>query len=233
MRRPHHQFRLILSVCVLLNCALVFGAAASNDLKSGRIVSSDRARPYQLHIGDDLEVKFFYSPELDQKVSVRPDGKISLPLATNVQAEGLTAEELAGVLRGIYEKELVAPEISVVVRQFSAQKIFVNGEVSRPGVLELNGIKTVLQAISEAGGLKDSARAKEVLLIRQNANHQIAVIKVDVDQLLRGKPQAEDHLLEPYDIIYVPRSRIANVNYWVDAYVRKNIPGSFGMMMVP
>ena len=220
------------TLCALLT--LFFCRAASSaDLPANGSLLPKNGRTYHLHVGDTLDVKFFYNPELDQQVCVRPDGRISLPLAADVQAEGLTPEELAVSLRGHYLHELKDPEVSVLVRSYSPQKVFVSGEVLRPGAIELNGVKTVLQAVSEAGGFKDSARVKEVLLIRQNANHQIVALKLDMTAILKGKSTAEDHELWASDIVYVPRSRIANVNYWVDAYLRKNIPGSIAMMAVP
>jgi protein involved in polysaccharide export with SLBB domain len=207
--------------------------ATAADLPATASLSPANGRTYHLHVGDTLDVKFFYNPELDQQACVRPDGRISLPLAPDIQAEGLTPEELASSLRGHYVHELRDPEISVLVRSYSPQKVFVSGEVLRPGAIELNGVKTVLQAVSEAGGFKDSARLKEVLLIRQDASHQIVTLKLDLSAMLQSKPNAEDHLVEASDIVYVPRSHIANVNYWVDAYIRKNIPGSIGLMTIP
>ncbi|HEX4769552.1 MAG TPA: polysaccharide biosynthesis/export family protein [Bryobacteraceae bacterium] len=220
------------TLCVLLTL-LICRAGNAADLSKIPALSPESGRTYHLHVGDTLDIKFFYDPELDQQVCVRPDGRISLPLAPDIQAEGLTPGELASSLRAHYLHELKDPDVSVLVRSYSPQKVFISGEVLRPGAVDLSGVKTLLQAVSEAGGFKDSARLNEVLLIRQNANGQIVTLKLDVSSTLKGKANAEDHVLEASDIVYVPRSHIANVNYWVDAYIRKNIPGSIGMMTIP
>ena len=94
---------------------------------------------YQIQIGDALDIKFFYHPELNESVMVRPDGRISLQLVHEVQASGLTPEQLRQNLRKKYEPQISQPEIAVIVRSFTAQKVYVDGEVAKPGLVPLTG----------------------------------------------------------------------------------------------
>lgn len=179
---------------------------------------------YRLQIGDLLDIKFFYNPELNEQVTVRPDGRISLQLVHEIMAVNLTPQELTNLLTKKYAPELTKPEIAVIVRSFSAQKIYVDGEVTKPGMVPLIGFVSVLQAISQAGGMKDSARTSEVVIIRQGENHNPLVGRVNLDKAIDGTDMSQDIVLRPSDIVYVPKSPIGNVNKWVDLYLRKNIP---------
>lgn len=182
---------------------------------------------YVIHSGDQLVIKFFYNSDLNESVTVRPDGRISLQLVQEVQAASLTTTELAKVLKEKYTPFLQNPEISVLVHSFEAQKVYIDGEVERPGMIAMGGYMTMLQSIASAGGLKASARGGEVLVIRRNGLKKPFVLKVDVDAAMNGTDITQDVELKPYDIVYVPKSAIGHINTFVDLYLRKNIP--FGL----
>jgi protein involved in polysaccharide export with SLBB domain len=137
---------------------------------------------------------------------------------------GLTPAELTDLLTKKYATEVKRPEITVIVRSFSAQRVYVDGEVAKPGMISLVGFMTVLPAISQAGGVKDSARTTEVIVIRRGADNKPLVIPVNLNKAIDGTDMSQDIILRPFDIVYVPKSPIANVNKWVDLYVRKNLP---------
>jgi len=179
---------------------------------------------YRLQVGDQLDVKFFYNPELNEQVTVRPDGRISLQLVHEIMVAGLTPSQLTDSLTKLYAPKLNKPEIVVIVRSFSAQRIYVDGEVTKAGMFPLIGFMSVLQAISQAGGVKDSARTTEVIVIRRGADNKPLVIPVILDKAIDGTDMSQDIVLRPFDIVFVPKSPIANVNVWVDQYVRKNLP---------
>jgi protein involved in polysaccharide export with SLBB domain len=181
-------------------------------------------QPYKIQIGDQLDVKFFYNPELNEQVTVRPDGHISLQLVHEIGCAGLTPAELTKLLAEKYAPELKQPEITVIVRSFGAQKIFVDGEVTKPGMLPILGLMTVLQAISQAGGMKESARVDEVIIIRRGAANRPLAFPVNLQKALDGTDMSQDIALAPFDIVYVPRSPVADVNMWIDQYIRKNVP---------
>ena len=179
---------------------------------------------YRLQAGDQLDIKFFYNPELNEQVTIRPDGRISLQLVHEIMAVNLTPQELTDLLTQKYAPELKKPEIAVIVRSFSAQKIYVDGEVTKPGMVPLIGFMTVLQAISHAGGMKDTARTSEVVIIRRGENNKPLVAQVNLRKVIDGTDMGQDIVLRHSDIVYVPKSPIGNVNKWVDLYIRKNIP---------
>ena len=179
---------------------------------------------YIIQSGDELDVKFFYNPLLNESVRVRPDGRISLQLVQEVQAASLSTSELSAVLKEKYSSHLRDPEISVIVRSFDSQRVYVDGEVGEPGMIKMGGYMTIMQSIASAGGLRDSACRSEVLVIRRNGLKKPFVLTVDVDAAMDGTDVTQNIVLEPYDIIYVPKSAIANVNKFVDLYIRKTIP---------
>ncbi len=179
---------------------------------------------YRISIGDQLDIKFFYNPELNEQVIVRPDGRISLQLIPEVVANGLTPAALTRHLTEQYSKDLKQPQLTVIVRAFGAQRVFVDGEVGRPGLIPILGEMTALQAISQAGGMKETARTGDVIIIRRGAANKPTAFVVDLKKAHNGTDLSQDVSLAPADIVFVPRSHIANLNVWVDQYIRKNIP---------
>jgi protein involved in polysaccharide export with SLBB domain len=180
---------------------------------------------YTLQPGDHLDVKFFYNKELDDSVIVRPDGRISLQLVHDVQAAFLSPDELVTVLKRKYSTHLKDPEISVIVREIENYKVYVDGEVRDSGGVPIWGDSmAIMQAIASAGGLKDSALKEEVLLIRRNGLKRPFVYLVNLAAAMDGSDISQNVMLKANDIVYVPKSAIANVNTWVDMYIRKNIP---------
>jgi protein involved in polysaccharide export with SLBB domain len=190
-------------------------------------------KEYRIQAGDQMDIKFFYNPELNEQVIVRPDGRISLQLANEMTAAGFTTAEFTEQLRKKYAVEISKPEIAVILRTFSAQRVYVDGEVTKPGVVVLTSPLTALQAIAQGGGFKDTARSDEVILIRRGVENKIISTMINLDKALDGTDLGQDVALIPFDIVYVPRSHIANVNVWVDQYVRKNLPISPGIGFVP
>ena len=179
---------------------------------------------YRIGRGDMLEIKFRHNEELNEEVTVRPDGRISMQVAHDVDVVGKTPAKLSALLTKICSSELSNPEITVIVRSFSAQRAYVNGEVFRPCMVPLNGSVTVLQAVAEAGGFKETARLNEVVLIRRTADGSPVAASLDLLSVIRGNDLRQDVELQPYDVIYVPRTPIANLNLWVDQYLRKIMP---------
>ncbi len=190
--------------------------------------SSLQTPEYQVRAGDQLDIKFFYNPELNEQVLVRPDGRISLQLAHEIIAAGLTPAELTSVLTKKYAAELDTPEITVIVRAFGGQRVYVDGEVNKPGIINLSTPMTVVQSLAEAGGVKDTAKTSELVIIRRGPDSKPIALVMNMEKVVDGTDMGRDLYLMPNDIVYVPRSRIANVNLWMDQYIRKNIPISIG-----
>jgi protein involved in polysaccharide export with SLBB domain len=179
-----------------------------------------------LEPGDVLQVKFLYWPELnEEKQSIRPDGKISLQLVGDVQAQGKTPDELRSDLLNVYQDKLIEPEISVVVNALDSHRVYVSGEVQNPGLVMINGRLTALEAIMQAGGfLKESAKKRTVVVVRQRDGKQFSTT-LDLRKALE-ETESDPFLLEPYDIVFVPPTNIDQVDQFVEQYVNKIVPRS-------
>ena len=165
------------------------------------------SRSTRLGIGDELEIKFAYNPELNlEHIPVRPDGRISIPLAKQIKVAGLTTQQVEDILVQKYATELRKPEVTVIVRGFNAQRVFVDGEVNRAGLIPLMGPLTALQSIAMSGGFKDTARVTEVIVIRRTQDKPIVSI-IDLEKARENKDMTQDVYLMPSDIVYVPRSQ--------------------------
>lgn len=176
-----------------------------------------------LRAGDVLEIQFIHWPELNQNQAIRPDGKLSLPLVGEQHAEGRTPAQFRDQLLEAYRDKLKDPEINVVVSGLESHRVYVGGEVQAPGVIPLTGRMTPLQAIMQAGGhIKESAQMSNVVVLRREGEQQYAMA-IDLAKPMRT-PQSEAFFLEPYDIVYVPRTGIDRVNQWVEQYINRIIP---------
>ena len=191
---------------------------------------SNNVRAYKLQVEDEIEIKFHLIPELNDLVKVRPDGKISLQLIDEVEVLGLAPSELDQLLTKKYSKTLRDPDITVIVRQFSGQKVFVGGEVNAQGMIAIHGRLTVTQAIMQAGGFKDSAELGNVVLLRNQGQQDPYFAILNLEENLNdpmGGMASNGVMLQPYDVVYVPKSTIATMNQFVDQYINKLVPESF------
>lgn len=176
---------------------------------------------YQFQVGDEFDISFFENDNLNQTVIVRPDGKISLPLLENIFVLSLTPSQLDEIITERYREKLRKPEVTIILRQFAVQKVYIAGEIFNPGVIQLTRGMTLLQSIFHAGGFKNSAKLKSVIVIRNNDNKP-ELNSIDIDKILY---KAEDRfLLQPYDVIYVPKTVITKVDDFVDQYINKLMP---------
>lgn len=179
--------------------------------------------PFRLSPGDTVEVRLFFNPELNETAQIRPDGRISLHIAGEVELAGKTIAEATSMLEGLYKKEVRTPRVLIQVRTYAARKIYVTGEVFRPGLVSIAGPMTVLEAISEAGGVKHTGDRQLVVLIRKGPDGKPEGHKVALYQ--HGDVSAESSmLLRPFDVVMIPESRIARIDRWVDQHIRQLIP---------
>src|SRR5262249_48218759 len=146
---------------------------------------------------------------------VRPDGYISMPLVYELQVAGRTVEEVRREMVQRCSQELADPEIAVIVRTFSGYQVHVGGEVEKPGVLELSGPRTVLEAVLEAGGFLWSANRASVRVVRRHDDGSYELLAADLDRVLKGEDSTGNLMLRPFDVVYVPSSTIGDVNTWV------------------
>lgn len=178
--------------------------------------------------GDLIEVKLDYYPELSEPLLIRADGKIALRKAGEIQAAGLTPQQLQSALVSAYQPRLKRPSLTVLVRQLAPFRIFVGGEVRAPGekiFLTEKGAVNVLQAIIAAGGFVNaSARNSKVLVIRYGGDRRTTRM-IDLQALTAdGEGNAENFYLAENDIVYVTRLKIDQVDQWVDQHINMMIP---------
>jgi protein involved in polysaccharide export with SLBB domain len=187
-----------------------------------RAESPEPSGPYLIKPGDTLSVRFYKTPELNVDTPVRSDGKISLELVGDVLAAGMQPADLSQLLNQRYKGELQDPRVTVMVTAFGGE-VYVSGEVKAPAAVSLAVPLTAMQAIVKAGGFLATGEKTSVILIR-NEHGTWHGYKLDLDRASSGEDLDADPLLQPRDIVHVPRSVVANVNNFVDLYIRKNIP---------
>lgn len=180
--------------------------------------------PYVLEAGDQIEIRFFYNPELNDKADIRPDGKISMPLIGQVMAAGKTVEQLTDALREQYKSSLKQSEVTVQVRSYAGRKFMVGGDVSRPGLFPLYGTQTVLGAVMEAGGLRATSNRKSVLLVRRSPQGTPEVRSVALRAKGGAPPEAATIAIRPYDVVLVDESGVAKANRAIEQHVTKMLP---------
>jgi polysaccharide export outer membrane protein len=177
----------------------------------GQKTKADKSQPeaaaadasYVIGPEDVLEIDVWKEKEISSTVPVRPDGKISLPLLNDVRAAGLTPMQLQTGIRDGLKKFISDPQVTVIVTQVNSRKIFVLGEVARPGTFPMLPNMTVLQALSTAGGFTQFAKEKGVYVLRTENGHQIT-LPFNYKEVVRGKSPAQNIELKPGDTIVVP-----------------------------
>jgi protein involved in polysaccharide export with SLBB domain len=181
--------------------------------------------------GDTIAVKFPYTTQLNdinETHTILPDGTITMALAGQVMAAGKTPTELQNELVKRHPGQLQNPVITVSVTSLFERKVYVGGEVMRPGLVTLPGQMSVMEAIFQAGGFNmDKAETKNVVLIRLQGTQRVAYA-LDFDKALQGDTH-EPVYLQPQDIVYVPRTTIVNVGLWVRQHLYDLLPNiAFG-----
>jgi polysaccharide biosynthesis/export protein len=158
---------------------------------------------YKIGPQDVLRIDVWKEPEISRTIPVRPDGKISLPLLNDVQAAGLTSMELAGVIRDGLTKYITNPQVTVSVTEINSQRVYVTGEVLRPGALSMIPGMTVLQALSSSGGFTQFAKLKGIYVLRVIGAKQ-EKFPFNYKDVVAGRKPEQNIPLEPGDVIVVP-----------------------------
>ncbi|MFV1950514.1 MAG: polysaccharide biosynthesis/export family protein [Nitrospinota bacterium] len=160
---------------------------------------------YVIGVEDVLEVTVWGNQALSHTVTVRPDGKISLPLIDDVQAGGLSPIQLRDSITERLKEFVDDPDVTVIVSEINSFKIFINGEVVRPGMYRLQSKTTILEAISLAGGFTPWASPNRITVVRKGKDGEKR-IRVKYNKIIKGKDPEGNILLKPGDTIIVPRS---------------------------
>jgi polysaccharide export outer membrane protein len=189
---------------------------------------------FYLGVGDEISIQFFHNPELDDELTVRPDGKGNLKLVGDVKMAGLSVVQLQTTIEHMYDPILVQPDVSVNLRNTASQVVFVGGEVQNPGMYEIRAGLTPVQAIFIAGGLKTSAEQSSIVLFRDTGEPLLAYHIMNLEAQLGTELEHQKIKLLAKDIIFVPPSRIASINKFMELYVHKIIPvmATFGISKI-
>jgi polysaccharide export outer membrane protein len=159
---------------------------------------------YVIGPDDVLAIVFWRDRDMSAEVVVRPDGLISLPLLNDVQAAGLTPDALRAKVLGEAKRYIEDPTVSVVVKEVRSRKVFITGNVERPGPYVLSGAMTVVQLIAMAGGVREYADSSHIIIVRQEGNEQKR-IKFNYDGLLKHNVSLATNItLKPGDTVLVP-----------------------------
>lgn len=220
-RFTHRSFgQLALGLAALVLASALLGGCTRSKIQPVPWPAPPNPESVLLQPGDEVEVLFRFTPELNTRQVIRSDGKVSVEMLDDVEAAGLTPEQLDNKLTSLYEEELVDPVLTVVVRKSSNQVVYVGGAVTRPGAIPLYRNLTALEAVMEAGGFDvTQAKPKRVVVVRHVGGHQQVARVIDLKKPLK-EPRSEAFYLAPQDVVYVERSKVATFAQFVDQYLR-------------
>ena len=197
--------RMSLFIMLLLAALGAAAQAQENATKkpSGTSVSATDDPNYIIGAQDILDINVWKEPELTRVVPVRPDGKISMPLLNDVQAAGLTPMTLAANITASLKKFVSDPQVTIVVTQMNSQRIYILGEVARPGAFPLLPGMTMLEGLSSAGGFTQFANTKKIYLLRK-VNGKMEKYPFNYKDVIHGKAAEQNVSLKAGDTIVVP-----------------------------
>jgi polysaccharide export outer membrane protein len=198
---PSRACTWLVLLCLLCSCAKVV-VQPPFDISAEPQSGDD----YQLGPGDVLEVLVWKNADLSKIVTVRPDGRISLPLIGDVQAAGLTADQVKEIISGkLTEYYREPPSVSLIVQQANSYVIYITGEVQRPAQYQVKRGTTFLQAIALAGGFTPFASTSNILVLRNgNENNKQISIPIRYKDIISGRNLENNVLLKPGDTIVIP-----------------------------
>ena len=196
----------ILAIFILASAT----AAGAQQQRPPRLTTVTEER-YRLQPGDVLEVQFRYSPEFNQTVTVQPDGYVSLEIGGDIKVAGMTVEQTRQAILRKASTRLQDPVATVILKEFQKPYFVVAGEVTAPGKIEMRERVTAIQAIMLAGGLKEGAKASQVVVFRK-LNSDLAEVKVlNLKSIRRTADLENDLTLQAGDMVFVPRDKITKI----------------------
>jgi polysaccharide biosynthesis/export protein len=168
---------------------------------------------YRIQSNDLLDLTFQFTPQFNQEVMVQPDGYIQVRGLTNdIRVHGMTVAELTNALKDAYSTILQDPIINVVLKDFDKPYFIAGGLVGKPGKYDLRGTTTAIQAIAIAGGFADGAKNSQVVLFRRYSDEWVETTTLNLKEILKGKQLKEDAVLQPGDMLFVPKSTFAKID---------------------
>lgn len=176
---------------------------------------SERNPRYRLRPGDVLNVSFELSPELNQDVSVQPDGFVTLKQIGDLHVANQSVPEFRESLKNAYARFLNDPIITVVLKDFEKPYFTAGGMVGHPGKYEIRGDTTLVEALEQAGGLTEEAKHSQVLLFRRVSQDWLQAKVIDVKKMMKERNLSEDLHLQPGDMIFVPQNWVSKIRKFI------------------
>jgi polysaccharide export outer membrane protein len=159
---------------------------------------------FRIGADDVLMVNVWREPEVSQTVTVRPDGKISLPLIGEIVADGFTPKQLEVTIKRELSNYLSRPEVTVIVHEVKSQRVVVAGQVAKPGSYPLQTRMTVLDAIAQAGGPLEFAKVRSIYVLRIGPDGRPIRLRFNYKEVIKGRKLSQNVHLEPHDTLVVP-----------------------------
>lgn len=225
MKRTHLLLAIALAVLVV-GCSskpITVAPLAEVDMAEMNATANFPHEVYRLEPGDAIQIRYTHHPEMTQDDTIRPDGKITAKLVGPIAVAGLTKDQLGKLLAKRTADHLKDPEVVVSVTRFSEKMIYVAGEVVRPGTILYRRGLTPLQAITASGGFRDTARYDSVILVRTGGSDKFIARKLNLEQTTNDGVK-EPVALAPHDVIFVPRTQVADANIWVRQHITDMVP---------
>jgi polysaccharide export outer membrane protein len=197
--------------CVAFLCPMLLLAQAGQrapQLPTGEVLSapaqSATDESFKIGADDILGISVWKEAEISRSVTVRSDGKISLPLIGELQAAGKTPKQLETEIAAKLKDFVSEPDVTVIVQEIRSQKYNVLGMVMKPGSYPLTKSTTVLDAIATAGGFRDFAKQKDIYILRRNADGNQKRLPFNYKEVIKGRNSGQNVAVETNDTIVVP-----------------------------
>jgi len=205
---PHRAGQLLVLLALSAALRAQTGAAGESAAPNPPTASSAQAKghddSYVIGVDDVLAISVWKEPDISRVLPVRSDGKISLPLAGEVQASGQTPRQLEQQIASKLQSYISEPEVAVIVQEIRSQKFNVLGQVNKPGSYPLTNAATVLDAIALAGGFRDFAKQKSIYVLRKAASGEESRFPFNYKDVIKGKSPDQNIKLQPGDTVVVP-----------------------------
>lgn len=186
---------------------------------------SNQIPAYRIGPGDKLKVKYFITRDMDEELTVSPDGTIAPRAVGQLRIEGMTLVAAQETVRRASKAELADQKVVISLESPLSAKVYIGGMVERPGPYSLAEMRGgTLQSVLMAGGFKDEARTGQVAIIRRGPDNMPMLKLVNVQEIIQTGFTLDDVPIIAGDIIYVPRSSIAELNVWIDQFINKVVP---------
>ena len=221
---PSPRLLLLLALCWMLACTPMHSELAPQQIDAAPFEARGKFRKqYVLVPGDTIEVSVWRVPEVSRTVVVRPDGKISLPTLSGVQAAGSTLEDLEQHLAELFSARLKDPQVTVIATTVRQRMVYVVGDVAHPTSVPLQQVATPMQAVAAAGGFLRSGARDDVSIIRLGEDGVLRAVPVAV----AGDAQPDAYLalsssvLQEDDIIFVPETKRSEAMRFIDDFIAR------------